>query len=88
MFLIRRSKKTNAGAELDKQLATWLEVVPDIQQQQQQNGDDDDDDSNNKGTNMAGPVKAIIAPHAGYSYSGSVMAYAYKYLNPDGMYVG
>jgi len=71
----------NAGAELDKQLATWLEVVPDIQQ------DDDGGNSNSTSTDKAGPVKAIIAPHAGYSYSGSVMAYAYKHLNPDAMYV-
>eukprot|EP00890_Picochlorum_soloecismus_P003572 jgi/Picsp_1/4215/NSC_01724-R1_mediator of cell motility 1 len=83
------------GAELDKQLATWLEVVPDIQQQQQQQQqqDDDDDDgdaaaaaaASNNNSNNSGPVKAIIAPHAGYSYSGSVMAYAYKHLNPDGI---
>ena len=27
---------------------------------------------------MSPPVKAIIAPHAGYAYSGSTAAYAYK----------
>lgn len=28
-------------------------------------------------------VKAIIAPHAGYAYSGPTMAYAYAYLEPN-----
>jgi AmmeMemoRadiSam system protein B len=28
-------------------------------------------------------VKAIIAPHAGYAYSGPTMAYAYKHINPN-----
>ncbi|GAB5361477.1 hypothetical protein AAMO2058_000716500 [Amorphochlora amoebiformis] len=28
------------------------------------------------------PTKAIIAPHAGYSYSGPTAAYAYKFINP------
>lgn len=28
-------------------------------------------------------VKAIIAPHAGYAYSGSTMAYAYAHLDPN-----
>lgn len=34
-----------------------------------------------------GPVRAVIAPHAGYRYCGHVMAYAYKYMNPTHMYV-
>ena len=34
-----------------------------------------------------GRVKAIIAPHAGYAYSGPTMAYAYKHINPESMYV-
>jgi len=29
--------------------------------------------------------RAIIAPHAGYSYSGSIAAYAYKHINPEGI---
>lgn len=29
-----------------------------------------------------GIIKAVIAPHAGYSYSGSTAAFAYDYLNP------
>lgn len=32
-----------------------------------------------------GRIRGIIAPHAGYSYSGAIMAYAYKHINPDGM---
>ena len=30
---------------------------------------------------LAGPVRAIVAPHAGYIYSGQVAAYAYKQLD-------
>ena len=30
-----------------------------------------------------GHVRAIIAPHAGYSYSGPTAAIAYKALNPE-----
>ncbi|WPT17644.1 Protein MEMO1 [Picochlorum sp. SENEW3] len=30
-----------------------------------------------------GRVKAIIAPHAGYAYSGPTMAYAYKHIKPE-----
>lgn len=34
-----------------------------------------------------GRVKAIIAPHAGYAYSGATMAFAYKHIKPESMYV-
>lgn len=30
-----------------------------------------------------GPSKAIISPHAGYSYCGATAAYAYKHINPE-----
>lgn len=30
--------------------------------------------------------KAIIAPHAGYAYSGPTAAWAYKTIDPTGMY--
>jgi hypothetical protein len=30
-----------------------------------------------------GRVRAVIAPHAGYSYCGPVMAHAYKYISPE-----
>ena len=33
-------------------------------------------------TNDQMKVRAIIAPHAGYSYSGSTAAYAYKHIDP------
>ena len=29
-----------------------------------------------------GPAKAIISPHAGYTYCGRTAAYAYKQINP------
>lgn len=28
-------------------------------------------------------ARAIIAPHAGYSYCGAVMAYAYRHIRPE-----
>jgi AmmeMemoRadiSam system protein B len=28
------------------------------------------------------PIRALIAPHAGYSYCGDVMAFAYKAIDP------
>ena len=28
-------------------------------------------------------ITAVIAPHAGYSYSGPTAAYAYRFLSPD-----
>lgn len=30
-----------------------------------------------------GPARAIIAPHAGYSFSGPTAAYAYRHVNPS-----
>ena len=33
-----------------------------------------------KHTDVLGKVKAIIGPHAGFSYSGPVAAWSYKYL--------
>lgn len=32
-----------------------------------------------------GPARAIIAPHAGYSYSGPTAAWAYKHVDPRGI---
>ena len=34
-----------------------------------------------------GHVRAVIAPHAGLSYCGHVMAYAYRYIIPAKVYV-
>jgi hypothetical protein len=34
-----------------------------------------------------GRVRAIIAPHAGYSYSGATAAFAYKSVDTSGMCV-
>ncbi len=36
---------------------------------------------------VAGHARAVIAPHAGYRYCGHVMAYAYKSINPQLVYV-
>ncbi|XP_040564237.1 protein MEMO1 [Lepeophtheirus salmonis] len=35
--------------------------------------------------NDTSPARAIIGPHAGYHYSGSTAAYAYKQINPEGI---
>uniref|UniRef100_A0AC34QFG8 Stizolobate synthase n=1 Tax=Panagrolaimus sp. JU765 TaxID=591449 RepID=A0AC34QFG8_9BILA len=32
-----------------------------------------------------GSARAIISPHAGYSYCGDTAAFAYKQINPDKM---
>lgn len=37
----------------------------------------------NQATFCHGPAKAIIAPHAGYRYSGECAAHAYKQINPS-----
>ena len=36
----------------------------------------------------ASRVRAVIAPHAGYSYSGATAAFAYKSVDTRGMCVG
>lgn len=36
----------------------------------------------NQATYSHGPAKAIISPHAGYSYCGATAAYAFKHVNP------
>eukprot|EP01089_Gocevia_fonbrunei_P015927 TRINITY_DN4813_c0_g1_i1.p1 TRINITY_DN4813_c0_g1~~TRINITY_DN4813_c0_g1_i1.p1 ORF type:complete len:320 (-),score=44.43 TRINITY_DN4813_c0_g1_i1:66-1025(-) len=39
----------------------------------------------NQITDYQKPARAIIVPHAGYSYSGNVAAFAYKQINPEGI---
>ncbi len=58
------------GSDLQAQLAGWLaDAVADA-------------DSAAPPTPTPTPVRAIIAPHAGFSYSGPTAAYAYKHLDP------
>lgn len=38
---------------------------------------------NAAGPRVSGPARAIISPHAGYSYCGSTAAFAYKQIVPD-----
>ncbi|VDD95763.1 unnamed protein product [Enterobius vermicularis] len=38
---------------------------------------------NAAGQPVAGPARAVISPHAGYSYSGSTAAFAFKQIVPD-----
>ncbi|CAG8536965.1 7641_t:CDS:2 [Acaulospora morrowiae] len=60
---------SNQGSKLNKELDQWLgRVPPHIEE------------------GLPTPVpgaRAIIAPHAGYSYSGPAAAYAYKCIDPD-----
>lgn len=59
------------GPELDGQLSHWLDQVK-------------------PSIDYSPPIercKAVIAPHAGYSYSGPAAAWAYKGINTTGMYV-
>jgi MEMO1 family protein len=63
------------GAKLETQINGWLNAV----------------DTDTACASMPGaavipspdrPLRAIIGPHAGYSYCGHVMAHAYKYIDP------
>ncbi|TPX33856.1 hypothetical protein SmJEL517_g03397 [Synchytrium microbalum] len=61
------------GGRLSKELNAWLDEVPTTPE---------------AGSLASCPLpvsnaKAIIAPHAGYSYSGQAAAYAYKCMDPD-----
>lgn len=57
---------------------SWYESSSERLEQQLNSWLDDVNDSHS-------PAKAIIAPHAGYSYSGPTAAYAYKQINPEGI---
>ncbi|RIA84778.1 MEMO1 family, partial [Glomus cerebriforme] len=60
---------TNQRSQLDKELTQWLDEVPPTMED---------------GVPIPVPgARAIIAPHAGYSYSGPAAAFAYKCINPD-----
>ncbi|RGB40567.1 cell motility mediator [Rhizophagus diaphanus] len=57
------------GPRLNKELTQWLDEVP---------------PTTVDGVPIPVPgARAIIAPHAGYSYSGPAAAFAYKSINPD-----
>ncbi|KAI9599248.1 memo-like protein-domain-containing protein [Syncephalis fuscata] len=60
---------TDDATKLDRELQQWLQVVPSRTEE-----------------DIAVPVqnaRAIIAPHAGYAYSGETAAYAYKCIDPS-----
>ncbi|KAL1924201.1 uncharacterized protein VTP21DRAFT_7236 [Calcarisporiella thermophila] len=60
---------TASGSKLNRELENWISHVP---------------DETEDGVDI--PVKgarAIIAPHAGYMYSGQAAAYAYKCIDPS-----
>ncbi|KAG5179556.1 MEMO1 family, partial [Tribonema minus] len=62
---------TDDGKALDQQLEEWLSAVQQVPAPLQAQG------------SLPPPrVRAIIAPHAGYSYSGATAAHAYTYLDP------
>ncbi|EPQ60778.1 UPF0103-domain-containing protein, partial [Gloeophyllum trabeum ATCC 11539] len=62
---------TDDGNELDQELSEWLEAVRPAEDE-----------------HFSPPIKgckAIIAPHAGYSYSGPTAAWAYKSIDVTGI---
>jgi len=59
---------TKSSATLESQLAGWLTEA--------------NTTSSSASTPSKGSVRALIAPHAGYSYSGQTAAYAYMHLDP------
>jgi len=73
---VRRASHSNSWytgdkAALDQELSQWLAAVP-----------------NGEGVTFLPPIKgckAIIAPHAGYSYSGPAAAWAYKSIDTTGI---
>lgn len=78
---------TSSKTKLDEQLTTWLSAVrggefphpSDVARDA--DGDGDGDGSSNRTSPETLPIteaRAVIAPHAGYSYSGPPAAYAYK----------
>ncbi|KAJ1664062.1 hypothetical protein IW140_004362 [Coemansia sp. RSA 1813] len=64
---------TADGAQLDHELQSWLDDVPDSVREIEP-----------EGTHCQAPVpgaRAIIGPHAGLSYSGATAAYAYRCID-------
>ncbi|KAI8321335.1 UPF0103-domain-containing protein [Martensiomyces pterosporus] len=61
---------SDSAAQLDRQLQGWIDSVPDVVSEIEPSGD-------SREMPVSG-VRAIIGPHAGYSYSGPNAAYAYK----------
>lgn len=57
--------------ELAEQIVAWLD------------GTEQHEDAMGR----TGHCRAVIAPHAGYSYCGHVMAYAYRHMDPVKMCV-
>ncbi|KAJ2842347.1 hypothetical protein GGI22_007581, partial [Coemansia erecta] len=61
------------GAQLDRELQSWLDNVPDSVREIEP-----------EGAHCQAPVpgaRAIIGPHAGLSYSGATAAYAYRCID-------
>lgn len=76
---------TSNGVKLDEQLTSWLSAV---QGERFPLSEDvaREDASTRRGDPTFLPIpgiRAIIAPHAGYSYSGPPAAYAYKCIDPS-----
>ncbi|KAI8806570.1 MEMO1 family [Cladochytrium replicatum] len=64
---------TSNSKKLNKELEGWLEAVPTTPE----------DGSLSEFSLPISNARAIIAPHAGYSYSGPTAAYAYKCIDPE-----
>ncbi|KAJ2721453.1 hypothetical protein GGI07_003966 [Coemansia sp. Benny D115] len=69
---------TEDSLKLDRELQGWLDNVPASVAQVEPPG-------TQTRIPVPGGVRAIIGPHAGYSYSGPNAAFAYKCINPQGV---
>uniref|UniRef100_A0A1I8JG58 AmmeMemoRadiSam system protein B n=1 Tax=Macrostomum lignano TaxID=282301 RepID=A0A1I8JG58_9PLAT len=69
---------TDNASALEKQLTDWLANAS----KSSGSNEDNNDGASNPVVDMrnCGSLKAIISPHAGYRYSGSVAAYSYRLL--------
>ncbi|KAJ2371661.1 hypothetical protein GGI05_007779, partial [Coemansia sp. RSA 2603] len=65
---------TDSPSRLDRELQGWLDSVPDSVAEIEPSGQQTP-------VPVPGAVRAIIGPHAGYSYSGSNAAFAYKCID-------
>ncbi|KAN0065777.1 hypothetical protein ACQY0O_000907 [Thecaphora frezii] len=79
---------TDDGSELDASLSGWLHDVEPSAVPSPTASAVSTDKQNASGSGLELPVKdcrAIIAPHAGYSYSGPAAAWAYRCINTTGI---
>lgn len=72
---------TSNKTKLDEQLTSWLSVVNGFDIPKAQDVAREDEYSTDEVTLPVPGIRAVIAPHAGYSYSGPLAAWAYKCID-------